>query len=371
MLSAEEHRCRLHTRVRSFIEASARGDAAAESFDGLGLAVLRYQADHVAAYQRLLARAGRDPGRVSEVRVLPAVPSDAFRFARIAAHPPADDVALFRTSGTTALPRGEHALSTTETYECSALAWGGWALFCDIHEPLTAIILSPRENPESSLHFMMKTFAARFAPKAHYLQTSDLSAIDADELERACDAAARAGAPAIVMGTSFAFVHALDALGGRRLQLPQASRAMHTGGFKGRSRAVDARELRGHIAQTFGVSEGAVVGEYGMTELSSQLYEGTLRGQRGFDTPSATHGTFIPPPWMRVAAVDPETLLPLADGEVGILRFEDLVNVDGALAIQTADRGRCTSAGVELMGRSPGAPPRGCSLALENLLENG
>ena len=37
------------------------------------------------------------------------------------------------------------------------------------------------------------------------------------------------------MGTSFAFVHALDLLAGARFALPPGSRAMHTGGFKGRS----------------------------------------------------------------------------------------------------------------------------------------
>jgi hypothetical protein len=174
--------------------------------------------------------------------------------------------------------------------------------------------------------------------------------------------------PTIVMGTSFAFVHALEALDGERFELPPESRAMHTGGFKGRSREVAPDVLRNQIAVSFGLDTRAVVGEYGMTELSSQLYEGTLRARAGFSVPSAAHGLFVPPPWLRVVAVDPETLAPLAPGETGILRFEDLANVDGAVAVQTADRGRCAGGSVELFGRAPGAPPRGCSLAIEELL---
>jgi hypothetical protein len=137
---------------------------------------------------------------------------------------------------------------------------------------------------------------------------------------------------------------------------------MLTGGFKGRSREVPAAELRAAIAGAFAIPDAAVVGEYGMTELSSQLYEATL-----VCTP-ARHDVYIAPPWVRVTAVDPETLSPVAAGEVGIARIVDLANVDSAAAIQTADRVRVTEEGVELLGRLPGATPRGCSLAVEEVL---
>jgi acyl-CoA synthetase (AMP-forming)/AMP-acid ligase II len=190
-----------------------------------------------------------------------------------------------------------------------------------------------------------------------------------NELRESCARASREGAPVVVMGTSFAFVHMLDALAGARLALPGGSRAMHTGGYKGRSREVLPAVLRADIAAAFDVDERSVVGEYGMTELSSQLYESTLRAEHGLAPATARHGVFVPPPWMRVRAVDPETLQPVGSGEIGILRFEDLANVDSALAIQTADLGRVTGEGVELSGRAPGAPPRGCSLAIDELLQ--
>src|SRR5690606_24122576 len=100
---------------------------------------------------------------------------------------------------------------------------------------------------------------------------------------------------------------------------------------------------------------------YGMTELSSQLYDG--RRVEGCAAP----GLFRPPPWMRVVAVDPETHEALPDGREGLARFIDLANVDSALVVQTSDRVRVTSDGVALLGRAAGAEPRGCSLTIEEL----
>jgi hypothetical protein len=139
---------------------------------------------------------------------------------------------------------------------------------------------------------------------------------------------------------------------------------MVTGGFKGRTRELDKATLRSTAAALFGIGEARVVGEYGMTELTSQLYEGTLPEGELVGAPDR----FVAPPWLRVEAVDPATLEALPAGELGIARFVDLGNVDSAVAVQTQDLVRCHADGVELLGRRPGAPPRGCSLAVEALL---
>jgi hypothetical protein len=338
-----EVRARLHARARIFIDESSAGRRTTDDFDRLGLDIAAYQADRVPGYARLLAAARVRPRDAATLRSLPAVPTDAFRFARIAAHAPVDDVRIFRTSGTTAAARGEHALSTTKTYESAAITWGRWALFFDAPAGMSAVILGARGDAggDSSLGFMIDLFADRFAARSSYAQPGAGEPIEKSALVAALDEACANGAPAIVMGTSFAFVHALDALAGARFTLPPGSRAMHTGGFKGRSREVAPDVLRVEIARALGLEGGAVVGEYGMTELSSQLYEGTLRALRGAPVAHAEHGAFLPPPWMRVTAVEPETLALLPEGETGILRFEDLANVDGAVAVQTADLGRC------------------------------
>jgi hypothetical protein len=361
-------RRKLHGDVQSFIDRTSHGLAPVEPFERLALSILGYQAEHVPAYARLCAEAGVHPRDARDPRMLPAMPTEAFRLARIAAHSASEDAVVFRTSGTTAGARGEHPLSTTSTYERGALAWGKWGLFFD-EKPRSAIVLGPRHENlrDSSLFFMIQLFADRFASSATFLQTAADQPIPVDTLIDACTAAALCGEPAILLGTSFAFVHALDAidvlqaLEARDLRLPPGSVAMHTGGFKGRSREVAPAELRASIGRTFGLDPNAVVGEYGMTELSSQLYEGTLRARAGLPTPVGRHGVFVAPPWLRVVAVEPETWLPLPDREIGILRFEDLANIDSALAVQTADRGRIVGRTVELFGRLQGATPRGCS----------
>jgi hypothetical protein len=166
----------------------------------------------------------------------------------------------------------------------------------------------------------------------------------------------------LILATSFALVHLLDALDGAPFRLPRASRVMHTGGFKGKSRDVDGDKLRADVARAFMIDARAIAGEYGMTELSSQFYEATI------ESPSARLGVFVEPPWARVVPVDPVTLAPVADGETGIARIEDLMNVDSAFAVLAADRVRRVAGGFELLGRAPGAPPRGCSIAIDEIL---
>ncbi|MGK3969618.1 acyl-protein synthetase [Sorangium sp. So ce118] len=389
----------LHRRARAFIEASllaggtappGEGQAAAaspphlprapqgeraalpEAFDELAVALARHQAAQCAPVARLFKARGADAAAIERADQIPAVPCDVFRFARVASHPPEADERVFRTSGTSlgAASRGEHPFRTTATYELAALAWGERLLWPD-GARLRVIVLAPPldEVPDSSLGFMIDRFAARLSgPASWHVRGGEL---DAGGFARACAEARAAGEPAIVLGTSFAFVHLLEAaLPGGATLLPSGSRVMQTGGYKGRSREVPADELRAAISRSLGVPPAHVVGEYGMTELSSQLYEGTLAAALGWPGSTAP-GLYLAPPWTRVTAVDPETLAPLPAGEIGLARIVDLANVDSAVAIQTADRVRVTEEGVELLGRASGAPPRGCSIAIDQMLGGG
>lgn len=146
---------------------------------------------------------------------------------------------------------------------------------------------------------------------------------------------------------------------------------MQTGGFKGRVQEVDGAALRASMARAFAVELHHIVGEYGMTELSSQAYEGVLRSAYGLAGASSREGVYFAPPWMRVTPVDPVSLAPVAPGEIGIARIVDLANVDSAIAVQTADRIREVDGGFELLGRLAGATPRGCSIGIDEILGPG
>jgi hypothetical protein len=200
-------------------------------------------------------------------------------------------------------------------------------------------------------------FGERSADDSHFVRNGvlDLAALDEHVVR-----ATLKGESVLLLATAFALVHFLDALDGAGFRLPAGSRVMQTGGFKGRTREVDRATLQRELAQALAIEEGAIVGEYGMTELSSQFYEGTLVG--------GSPNVYVEPPWARIVPVDPETLVPVGDGEIGIARIEDLMNVDSAVFVLAADRVRRTPSGVELLGRMPGASPRGCSIALDELL---
>jgi hypothetical protein len=75
------------------------------------------------------------------------------------------------------------------------------------------------------------------------------------------------------------------------------------------------------------------------------------------------------PPWVRTRVVDPESLEPAAAGPAGLLQHFDLANVGSVMAIQTEDLGVAVDDGFRLLGRAPGATPRGCSIAMDLLLE--
>src|SRR5690606_32595439 len=153
---------------------------------------------------------------------------------------------------------------------------------------------------------------------------------------------------------------------GARYRLAAGSRLMDTGGFKGRGREVGEEELRATYAELLGIPGDHVVNEYGMTEMCSQFYDNVLRDRVLRGTVRRRHKQG--PPWVRTRVVDPETLEAVPRGEVGILRHYDLANLGSVMAVQTEDIGREVEGGFVLLGRAAGAPPRGCSIAMDLLL---
>ncbi len=357
----------LHRAVRGF----AAGDRS-RSFTDLALDIAAFQAEFSPGFARLLAR---QPGPLSVLEQIPGVPCDAFRMARVAVHPESEDRARFYTSGTTSGARGVHVMRTLDTYRALALRFGRSALLAS-PGPHHVVALAPPldEEASSSLGQMMAMFMVDFEERGESeVRTAERwlikdASVDVVGLERAAARARQREESLLVLATSFALVALLDALGGRALSLPASTVVMQTGGFKGKSREVEATELRSQVAAAFGILETRIVSEYGMTELTSQLYEATVPGTALQGQCRGRTGVYQEPPWLRVIPVDAVTLQPVATGDIGIARIVDLGNVDSAVAIQTQDRVRRVADGVELLGRAPGAPARGCSLAVEEFL---
>lgn len=366
MSELSELRLALKTRIHALIDACAHGARAEPERDALLHDLQAFQCRNVEAYGRFASQR-RVHAQARGVDALPALPTDAFRFARIAGHAESEDVRRFMSSGTTQDARSQHVFRDLSMYDHAAEVAARYALFPDLKR-MRLVILAPSEQelPESSLSYMLSRFVTWFgAPESCYVWRDgqlDLSLL--------CEVLARAAAsnsPVALLGTSFAFVHAMDGLAEQRFALPAQSRIMQTGGFKGRSREIDATSMRTLLSERFGIPDPFIVSEYGMTELSSQLYETTLRdaclGQR------VGARRLWAPGWVRATPVHPESLVSYASEEPGLVRLDDAANLDSVSFIQTADLGTRVEEGLVILGRATGAVARGCSITADELLK--
>ncbi|MEZ4373224.1 MAG: acyl-protein synthetase [Polyangiaceae bacterium] len=370
----------LHERVRGFAKLSLSSAGDQEPFEQLALEIARFQAKYIPGYARLVESRGV---LLERFESLVAVPTDVFRLTRVAVHSLELDVATFHTSGTTAALSGKHHFRTLKTYEELSLAYGRRALTSAFGGQRVVVALAPppSQAPHSSLGHMLSLFMNRwdgraisvaplgavYDPQSSARWLGGSGGIDLEGLRRAALVALERQEPLLLLATSFALVAMLDGLAGAQIPAPKRTVVMYTGGFKGRSREVKPEQLRREVARVFRIPEVQVTGEYGMTELTSQLYEGTLPGS----DLSAPPGVYLEPPWLRVIPVDPVTLKPVKGGETGLAKIIDLGNVDSAVGILTQDLVRRVPvaeglSGIELLGRRKGSPARGCSLSFES-----
>ena len=335
-------------------------------FDALALELFAFQFERVVPFRRFCEGRGRTPRTVRSWREIPPVPTGAFKELALRSFGAERTAHVFRTSGTSTELRGRLELDTLALYEASVVPTFRIHVLPDLApgERIGMRVLAPSavELPDSSLSHMFATLLPLFGTPESGFDLSG-SRMDAAALVAALRAAGARGAPLAVCGTAFAFVHLLDAPEQWRetLPLPEGSRVMETGGFKGRSRELDRDALYGAIAECLGVPPDRVVNQYGMTELGSQFYDTVLRFPQ---EPRRKLG----PPWARVRMIDPATGEDVRDGETGMIGIVDLANTGSVCAIQTADLGRRLGDGFEVLGRAEGAEARGCSIAVDEML---
>jgi Acyl-protein synthetase, LuxE len=340
------------------------------AFNGLALCVFEWQFENNSPWAAYCARRGRTPATVRDWTEIPPLPAAAFREAALIAGDPADAAAVFRTSGTTrgAERRGAHYVADLSMYHESLLPNFAAMVLPEGATPVMVSLIPPAaEVPDSSLSHMVDTVIARFGSASSTCVASVSRGIDSGHLDRALREACDREDVVCLLGTSFAFVHWLDELraAGRRYALPAGSRIMDTGGFKGRSREVDADTMREEYALHLGIDAAHCINEYGMTEMCSQFYDSTLRD---FTTGATRVRHKVIPPWVRTRLVDADKLEPVALGDPGLLQHFDLANAGSVCAIQTEDVGVAVEDGFRVSGRVTGAPPRGCSIAMDDLL---
>jgi hypothetical protein len=341
------------------------------TFNRIALRAFEFQFSRNAPYAAYCRRRESTPDTVDHWSAIPAVPTAAFKEVALAAGDPAAAEAVFRTSGTTQGPekRGVHYVLDVAMYHFSLIPNFAACVLPDGAElPIMSLVPSSTELPDSSLSHMVAVVLERLGARDSGWFATAAHGIDDDRFVAALRAAQEAGTPVCIVGTSFAFVHCLDRMvaRGESFELPPGSRLMDTGGYKGRSREVAEDEMRRVYEEVLGIPSTHCVNEYGMTEMCSQFYDSTLRDAvRGRERPRHK----LVPPWVRTRVVDPESLEPLPPHQVGLLQHFDLANFGSVMAIQTEDLGLAVEDGFTLLGRVPGATPRGCSIAMDLLLE--
>jgi hypothetical protein len=366
-VSADPRRAELDARVIAWMReplASWRADDA--RFGALALELFGFQFAHCAPYRRFCERRARTPDSVATWREIPAVPAGAFKEMALRSFPAERERHVFRTSGTSAERRGELHLDTLELYEASLLPSFRRGVLPDLppgsRARIRVLAPSPEEAPDSSLSHMFGVVLRDVGDAASGFDVRG-GALQVDAVVAALEKAATDGVALALCGTAFAFVHLLDVLAGRgaRFALPAGSRAMETGGFKGRAREMPREALYLGIEQALGVAPERVVNQYGMTELASNFYDSVL-------CEASRPRRKLGPPWARVRLVDPESGEDARSGAPGIITIVDLANTGSVCAIQTADLGRAVDDGFEVIGREPGAEARGCSIAADEML---
>ena len=351
-----------------------------DTFDRVALRLHAFQRDTNPMLRRYWdAAADSEPTTWHEI---PPVPVAAFKDVPIVSGAPE---VVFRTSGTTvgASRRGEHHVASLDLYRAAARANYRRHLFAS-DTPGTSVargspgasvaqapgarrltLISAIPRPEAAPDSSLSTMAGSIAREPELTGTTwafhPERGLDVGAVVRAVRASTE---PVLLLTTAFALVHLLDGLEDARLALPNGSRIMETGGFKGRATEVDRATLYQRVGESLGVPSSHIVNEYGMTEMLSQAYDG-VAGR----APPALERVHRFPPWVRTRALDPVDLSPLPPGEPGLLAHFDLANAASVCHLLTEDFGWTThDGGVRLLGRAPGASLRGCSLTAEAFL---
>jgi len=357
-------------------------------FSRLALELFTLQFKHNPAYHKICKARQLPPATVKDWTQIPAVPTGAFKELELTSLPPEARTAVFHSSGTTEQKPSRHFHNAESLAVYEASLWENFKSQIPNFKFQTAAGMAgkqlailtppPAQATHSSLVHMFETICSRACESAEsafsqtrppggaeFLGKLDSGGVWTLDFEKTLAALSgnsklKTQNSKLVLGTAFSFVHLLDFLAGKnlKLQLPEGSLVMETGGYKNRSRTMPKAELHALITDRLGVPRENILCEYGMSELSSQAYDSEIHPPSSIRHPRIFHF----PPWVRVQIISPESGREVDEGETGLIRIFDLANVFSVAAIQTEDLGVRRGDGFELVGRAQLAEPRGCSL---------
>jgi hypothetical protein len=358
-------------RLRDFM-ASASSES---TFNELAHELFSLQRQHNLPYKAFCEARGVSPKTIRTWQQIPAVPASAFKEFELSCLPPEERTSVFHSSGTTGESRSRHFHNqeSLAIYGESVLRWFEPNVLQSKSPKRRVLCLTPPPSaaPHSSLVHMFELVRREFGgADSAFLGRLNHSGDWQIDFAKAVTVLEQAMEQRLLLlGTAFNFVHLLDYLAEQKLRyrLSPGSTVMETGGYKGRSRALDKEQLHALLAQFLGIAPQNIVCEYGMSELSSQAYDSlTGAGPLEHATPVRKFATqerrFRFPHWARCRIISPESGQEVLLGQTGLIQVFDLANVYSVLAIQTEDLATRWREGFEIQGRAALAEPRGCSL---------
>jgi hypothetical protein len=361
--------------ILQFIESNAQEkqtnpDIIDATYNELALKLFQYQFKHNKAYKKFCQARKRTPLTVKRWIDIPPMPIQGYKELTLSCEPIEEAEAIFMTSGTTnPEAKGKNYHPDLTVWDASMKGPFKRFVVPDC-EKMTIFVLSPAEdlNQNSSLSRYLSNAVSYFGTENSEFFFSE-EGLNFERIVSQLKRCEEKREPVMLMGASFAYVHILDYLKEKQIkfQLPEKSRIFDTGGFKGQSREVDMEQLYTEFQTYFQIGRDKCINMYGMTELSSQIYDQTIVSS--YLHPSVIHDKAAAP-WIKTVILNTETLEPVQEGEKGVIAHYDLANWNSCLALLTEDLGYQTENGFVLLGRIKDSEARGCSIAVDQLIQS-
>jgi hypothetical protein len=352
-----------HEIIERTLRFVQKSDSSPIDFNAHALTLFRYQFEFNRPYQAYCRAQGKTPRLVKSWRDIPAVPIDAFKEVTLSCSDPDHAAAVFMTSGTTTGNRGKHYHPSLDVYDLSTLTYFKQRFMGDTEKlPMGILFPTPQALPNSSLaHYLSIIVNAYGTADSDYF--IDDSGLQLERLLAELEKREADNQPYALLGASFSFVHLFAALEklGRNFALPTGSKVLDTGGYKNQSAELDAETFYQKMHDYLGVERCSCINMFGMTELSTQLYN---------DGSATLPAVITGPHWLKTRVVHPATGEDMPEGEPGVLVQVDLANFNSVSAILTEDMGVKKDNGFIFLGRVQGAEAKGCSLALDEFIHS-
>lgn len=307
--------------------------------EALALEVFHFQAHSIPVYSEYISHLNIEADRITTFDQIPFLPIEAFKHHELLARGSSAQI-TFRSSGTTGQNTSIHSVADLELYRWSALQTFERQYGSIQQYAFFFLLPSYLERPDSSLIWMAHFFLEQ---QNHGLGGFFLKA--GHDLQVKAQDALNMGLIPMLWGVTFALVE-----WARTSPQPWPGLVLETGGMKGRGPEWIRPQLHSFLSERLGVK--TIHSEYGMTEMLSQAY-------------SVSDGIFLPPPWLLVFFRDPlDPLGGINKSGSGAINLVDLANLHSCSFLATADLGKSSGSGFEVLGRLDHHDARGCNLML-------